>query len=194
MALLPPAVTALVAANLAGVGVIGISQAQLSLGIGIGFAGYMVSAPVVTTADVGTLGAGAGLGFGLVLAPPALLSALQSSFTANGINGPSRQQIVTALSLAIPQALLTAQIVTADAGVGVGTGTVVSVLPVPAVSIPMMIAAFIGSGMIGTASARMATAIAQGIDQALPSGKGQTVIVGPPSIVPGGGAGIGKIL
>lgn len=194
MALLPPAVTALVAANLVGVGIVGISTAQLSLAVGNGFAGYMVSAPVVTTADVGTLGAGAGLGFGLVVPPPVLIAAFQATFTANGINGPSRQQLILGLSNALSQSLLAAQIVTADAGVGVGTGTVVSVLPVPAVSVPLMIASFLGAGLVGVASFNLAAAIAQGVDQSLGSAKGQTVIVGPPSIAPGAGVGVGRLV
>lgn len=193
MALLPPAVTGIVATNLAACGIIGLSTAQLALGIGTGFSLYMTSVVTVNTADVGTLGGGAGIGLGLTLAPPVLMQSLRSTFEANGISGPSKDQMITAISSAVSQALLLVQVVTAHGGVGVGTGTIVSVNPVPAASIPMMIANFLSVGLIGLASASLATAIASGIDQSLASAKGQVVIVGPPSPFPGGGGGFGKI-
>lgn len=194
MALIPPAVAGIVLANLAGNGILGISSAQLAVAVSTGFCSYMLAAPVVTTADVGTLGAGVGTGFGLILSPTSLSSSLRSTFTAHGINGPNREMIINALSGALSQSLLLAQILTADAGCGVGTGTVVSVVPNPAVSIPSMVAAFVGSGLIGIASFNLAAAIAEGVDQVLPTARGQTVIAGPPSILPGGGVGIGKVL
>lgn len=192
MALLPPPVTGLLLANLVGHTILGISSAQLAIAVSSGFCSYMVSAPVITTADVGTLGAGSGIGFGLVVPPPSLSLSLRSAFEAHSIRGSNRDMLVEALAGALSQALLLAQIVTLDAGTAVGTGTVVSVIPVPLVSIPMMIASFIGSGLIGVASANLASAIAQGVDQALPQARGQTVIAGPSSPLPGGGIGLGR--
>lgn len=194
MTLLPPTVTGIVATNLAACGIIGLSTAQLALGIGTSFSLYMTSVVTVNTADVGTLGGGAGLGLGLTLAPPVLMKSLHSTFEANGISGPSKEQLITAISSAVSQALLLAQIATAHGGVGVGVGTITSVNPVPTASISMMIANFLSVGLIGLASASLATAIASGIDQALTSAKGQVIIAGPPSPFPGGGMGMGKIL
>jgi len=194
MALLPPPVAGILLANFAGQTILGISAVQMAAAVSAGFCGYMVSAPVVTTADVGTLGAGAGVGFGPVLAPPSLASALRSSFDAHAIKGNNRDMLIAALSNGLSQSLLLAQILTVNAGTAIGTGKVVGVAPVPAVSIPLMIASFVGCGLLGIASINLATAIAQGVDQALPQVQAQVVIAGPSSPFPGGGAGVGKFL
>lgn len=194
MALIPPAVATVLLANLAGNGILGISAAQLAVAVSTGFCSYMVAAPVVVTADVGTLGAGVGTGLGLTLSPPSLSSSFRSTFTAHGINGANREMIINALSGALSQSLLLAQILTANAGTAVGTGTVVSVTPNPLVSIPAMVASFVGSGLVGVASFNLAAAIAEGVDQVLPQARGQVVIAGPSSPLPGGGGGLGKLL
>lgn len=194
MALIPPAVSAILLANLAGNGILGISAPQLALAVSSGFCTYMLAGPVVTTADVGTLGAGAGVGFGLILSPVSLSSSLRATFTAHGINGANREMMVNAISGALSQSLLLAQIVTLNAGTAVGTGTVVTVAPNPLISIPAMVSAFIGSGLIGVASFNLAAAIAEGVDQALPQARGQIVIAGPSSPLPGGGVGVGRVL
>lgn len=194
MALLPPPVTGILLANMAGQSILGISAVQMATAVSLGFCGYMVSAPVITTADVGTLGAGAGIGFGLILPPPSLASSLRSSFEAHSIQGANKDMLVAALASGVSQSLLLAQILTVNAGTALGTGKVVSVAPVPVVSIPMMIAAFVGSGLLGVASFNLASAIAQGIDQALPQAQGQVVIAGPSSPFPGGGVGLGRVV
>jgi hypothetical protein len=193
MPVLPPAVSALVAANLAGVGILGIGAPMLSLAVGLGFSQYVLSGVLVNTIDVGSAGGGVGLGPGPVLAPPTLVGAFSATFTANGIIGVNRNQIILALSNALPQALLSGVISTVNAGVGVGTG-IATFIPNPAVSVPLMIASFTASGLIGVAAIQLATAIATGFDQALPSAVGQVVIAGAPSPFPGAGAGIGKII
>lgn len=194
MALIPPAVAAVLLANLAGNGILGISAAQLSVAVSTGFCSYMLAAPIVITADVGTLGAGVGVGFGLIVSPPSFSSSFHSTFTAHGINGPNKEMIINALSGALSQSLLLAQILTANAGTAIGTGTVVSVTPNPAVSIPAMITAFLGSGLLGIASINLASAIARGVDQVLPTARGQVVIAGPSSPLPGGGIGLGRLV
>jgi hypothetical protein len=55
-------------------------------------------------------------------------------------------------------------------------------------------AAFIQAGMTGPQSAKMAVAIAQGLDAVIASAISVIAIVGPPNIVPGAGLGIGKIV
>lgn len=194
MAILSPAVAAILRGTLSGNSIFGISSTQLALGIANGFSQYVLSTPVVTTADVGSLGAGAGVGFGLTVPLPQFVAALQATMTANGINGPMRTPLVNAVTQGLSQALLAAQIVTTHAGTAVGTGTVVGIATFPATSVPLMITGFAGAGIVGVSSAGLATAIAQAVDQILPSAKGQVVIAGPSSPLPGGGAGIGKIL
>ncbi len=194
MALVPPAVASALLANMAGNLILGISAAQLAAAVSTGWCSYMLSAPVVSTADVGTLGAGAGLGFAPVLSPTQLSQSFRSTFTSHGINGNHRDMLINALSVGLCQSLLAAQIVTVAAGTGVGTGSVVSVLPVPAVSIPAMIAAFAGAAIVGPSAPGLASAIAEGFDQVLPSLRCQLVIAGPPSPFPGGGSGLGKVI
>ncbi len=194
MALVPPPVIGIFLANMAGHSILGMSSAQLSLAVGSGFCSYMLAAPIVTTADVGTLGAGAGVGLGLLLPPPSLASSLRSSFEAHSIRGPNKDQLVSALANSISQSLLLSQILTVNAGTAVGTGKVVAVAPFPVVSVPMMVANFISSGLLGVASFNLASAVALGIDQALPQAQGQVVIAGASSPFPGGGVGVGKVL
>ncbi len=194
MALVPPAVAAALLANMAGNAILGVSAAQLATAISVGWCSYMLSSPVVTTADVGSLGAGVGNGVGLVVSPGALSQSLRSMFVSHGINGSHRDQLVNALASGLCQSLLVAQVLTADAGVGVGAGKVAAIAPNPAVSIPTMVSAFAGFGIVGVAAASLASAIAQGFDQVLPTAQGQTVIVGPPSPYPGTGGGLGRLL
>jgi hypothetical protein len=194
MALVPPVVATALLAEMAGNSILGISAAQLAAAVSAGWCSYMLAAPVVTTADVGSLGAGVGNGVGLIVLPGSLSQSFRSTFTSYGINGNHRDLLINALTIGFCQSLLAAQILTAAAGTGVGAGKVVSVLPNPGVSIPTMVSAFAGSGLVGISSAALASAIAQGFDQVLPTAQGQVVIVGAGSPFPGSGFGIGKIL
>lgn len=194
MALVPPAVAAALLAGMAGSSIAGIAAPQLAAAVAGGWCSYMVSSPVVTTADVGSLGAGVGNGVGLVIPVPSLSQAFRSSFTAYGINGNHRDLLVNALSVGLCQSLLAAQILTAAAGTGVGAGKVSGIAPVPPASVAAMLSAFAGAGLAGTFAAGLATAIAQGFDQVLPSAQGVVEIVGAGSPYPGGGVGVGRIL
>jgi hypothetical protein len=177
-----------------GQSIFGLSCNQFSLAVANGFCSYLLSSPIVNTLDVGTAGVGAGSGLGIIIPPPIFINAFQSTFAGKGINGEMRSSLIRALAFSLSASLAFAQIITAHAGTGVGTGTIVNITPVPTMSISLMIQNFIGSGLLGVMSANLATAIAQGIDQALPSAKGQIIIVGPSSPFPGGGLGSGRIL
>lgn len=194
MALVPPVVAAALLADMAGNSILGISAAQLAAAVSTGWCSYMLAAPVVTTSDVGSLGAGVGNGVGLIMSPGSLSQSFRSTFISHGINGNHRDLLINALSVGLCQSLLAAQILTAAAGTGVGAGKIVSVLPNPGVSIPTMVSAFAGSGLFGVFSAALASAIAQGFDQVLPTAQGQVVIVGAGSPFPGGGLGLGRFL
>lgn len=194
MAVTPASVAALLQASLSGANILGQFAPQLAVAIGQGFASYITSSPVVQTADVGTLGVGAGVGFGLVVATPALQGALSATLSANGINGIYREPAALAIATALTQALATAQILSVHPGTGVGTGTVVSVIPVPASSVALMTSAFAGASLLGTSSAGFALAVAVAFDQVLPTARGQVVISGPTSPYPGAGVGTGKIV
>lgn len=194
MALVPPAVAGVLLASMAGNSILGISAVQLATAVATGWCSYMASAPVVTTADVGSLGAGIGNGIGLIVSPAQLSQSFRSSFIPYGINGNHRDPLINALSVGLCQSLLAAQILTAAAGTGVGAGKVVAIAPNPGVSVPTMVSAFARAGLVGVLSAGLAAAIAQGFDQVLPTAQGQVVIVGAASPFVGGGFGSGKIL
>lgn len=194
MALLSPAVIGLLAANLPANGIAGVSSFQLATAIGNGFSSYMVSAPIVITINVGTAGSGFGIGFGLFLAQPLLFAALNSSFLSHGIAGIMAPPLSNAISMALSQSLLLAQTEIVSASVGTGAGTIVTIIPNSAVSIPLMIESFIGAGIVGISSASMASAIAESIDQVMPSIRGFVVVSGSASPVPSTGPGIGKII
>jgi len=194
MALVPPAVAAALLEGMAGSSIAGIAAPQLAAAVAGGWCSYMLSSPVVTTADVGSLGAGVGNGVGLVVAQPALLQALLSTFVSYGIAGNHAPLLASAVSIGLCQSLLEAQILTAAAGTGVGAGKVSAITPVPAASVASMVSAFAGAGLTGTFAAGLATAIAQGFDQVLPTAQGVVEIVGAGSPYPGGGIGLGRIL
>lgn len=194
MALVAPSIATIVAGNLAAAGVIGVSQVQLASAISLGFTSYVLSSVIVNTADVGTLGTGTGFGQGMFLAPPVLQGSLRSTFDGAGIIGPFREPLIFALSNAISQSLLTATISTFDVGVGVGAGVVTTLIPNSVTSVSIMNSMFAANGMIGPMSSNIATAIALGIDAALPSSRGFTVVAGAGSIVPSVGVGIGKLI
>jgi hypothetical protein len=193
MPLILPAVQGLQAANLAGQTILGISMPQMAIAIAQGFVQYATTALIATSVDVGLLGAGTGIAPTISLPPPAIVGPMQGIFTAAQINGPMRDPLINAVAGAISQALMGAQVSTVNAGVGVGTGQV-SLIPNSSVSVPLMIVNFAGVLLLGSAAKSLATAIAEGIDAALPSATATVIIAGGPGPLPGAGVGIGKVL
>jgi hypothetical protein len=192
MPLVVPIISGIINANLAGNAVVGISSPQLALAVATGFVQYVLTGITINTIDVGTAGSGAGTGVGFVLPTPTLIGTLTATFTGAGINGIMKFPIVNAIANGISQSLLSAFINTVHVGVGAGTGKA-SIVPNSGVSIPLMVAGFTGNGLVGISSRPLAVAIAQGIDQALPTATGQVVIVGGTGPSPATGTGFGKI-
>lgn len=192
MPLAPPLTAPLIAAQLVSVGDIGISSAQLALAVATGLELYASSGLTVASVDAGTLGAGVGTGVGIILPPPVLIGTLTAAFASHGILGLMAAPTAIGLGTGISLALQTALISTVSAGVGVGAG-VATLVPNPGASAAAFLAGFAAAGLIGIMSPLMAAAIAMGFDLAAPSGIGPVVIAGPPSIVPGAGAGVGLI-
>ncbi|KKL27294.1 hypothetical protein LCGC14_2386580 [marine sediment metagenome] len=194
MPLVLPAVQGLQAASLAGQAILGVSMPQMATAIAQGFLQYALSPSlVVTSIDVGFLGAGTGIASTISLPSPAIVGPMQGIFTAAQINGPMRIPLVNAVAAAISQALIAAQVVTVNAGIGAGTGKAIFV-PNPGASVPIMIASFAAALLVGVGAQVLATAIAQGIDAALPTAVAQIVITGAPGPYPGAGSGVGKIV
>lgn len=184
--------TALLTGYLGSGGVVGISSPLLATGISNGFIQYVLSGVTVNTTDVGAAGSGTGIGIGLNLAPPVLVGTLTAAFEGAQIRGPMRQPIILAIANAISDTLRLALVNTVNAGVGVGTGKV-TLLPSPIVSVPLMITNFASVGLVGISSSPLASAIAQGIDLALPSTTGIVIVAGAAGPSPGTGIGVGKI-
>lgn len=193
MPLLSPVITSILLGNLSGNGILGISAPLLANGISLGFVQSTLLGVTVNTKDVGSAGAGIGAGVGVFLTPPILAASMQSTFTANGINGTMRNSLISAIANSISQALIAALLTTAHAGVGVGTG-IATLVPNSSISVPNMIFGFTSSGIIGISARPLAIAVALGIDQALPSATAQVVIAGAAGPSPGTGVGVGKIL
>jgi len=182
-----PANAAIIAASMAGASFHGISTAQVALGIATGLATYAPGI-VIATVDTGTLGVGKGTGIGLIMPPP--VGQMVAAFASSVLVGIFSAPAATAVALGLTQIFATAIINTVDPLVGVGAG-VVTAIPNPGISVPAFIAGFKAAGLLGIASVTMATAVAIGLDTALPTAKGVTVIAGAPSPFPGAGAGVG---
>jgi len=185
--------TPLFLANLASSALVGISTPQLALAVATGFEIYCGSGLMVNSIDVGTLGAGAGLGVGMILAPPALIGSFTSTFAASGLLGIMAPSLIIALATSFSLVLAQAEVITVSAGVGVGTG-VSSLIPNPASSLAAYTAGFAAAGLVGLSSIQLITAISLGFDTVAPTALGVVVIAGPPSILPGAGKGTGILL
>ncbi len=146
---------------------------------------------IVTSVNVGTLGAGVGTGFGFPISPT-LIPTMISFFVANGLIGISSPKLALEISNGIIQAFGVSQISTISAGVGVGTG-VSSITPNSLISVPVFTSSFISSGISGIFSFQLANAIALSLDTTLPLTVSPLIIAGPPSPLPGSGGGIGTI-
>jgi hypothetical protein len=192
MPLDPGSVTAIMTSSLLGASIAGIGSTQLATGVANGLSLYANSGLTVISVDTGVLGAGTGVGVGIILPTPMLVGAFTGTFPAGGIAGIMSPALIAALSLGFTQAFATAIINTVNPTVGVGAG-VVTPIPKSVASIPAFIAGFASAGMTGISSIPLATAIAQGLDLSLLSGKGIIAIAGSPSIYASAGAGTGKL-
>lgn len=193
MPLDPISLTPIFTSALLASGEIGIGTPQLALGLATGLSIYAHSGIIVISTDVGLLGAGVGVGAGVIIPPTQLLNALVPLMASGLIVGPFSPVTASAIALGMSMALLTAGIITVNAGVGVGAGKV-QLIPNPAVSVPTFIQAFASVGMTGIMSPSLATAVALALDICLPTGIAVVGIVGAAGPLPGAGAGVGSLL
>jgi hypothetical protein len=172
-------------------GVLGIGMPQLANGLANGLSIYVQSGITVKSVDTGTAGAGVGSGVGIIV-PPAIIASMTASFLANGMAGVMSPPFATAVANGFMQSFALAQIVVASAGVGVGAG-VATLNPNPGVSVGAFLAGLTGAGLVGISVTQLASAVALGLDQVLPTSTGIIAIAGSPSIVPAVGIGLGKL-
>lgn len=173
-------------------GMIGVNAAQLATGCANGLQLYMSGAGCTTISiDVGTLGAGTGIGFGIFLPGPLLVGVMSSLFVGSLIGGPFSPITAEAISLGISSSLSTAIINTVNAGVGIGAGKI-QCIP-NGTGGALFTAAFIASGMTGSMIPSLGQAVGGALDSVISSALGVVAIVGPPNILPGGGIGFGTV-
>lgn len=174
-------------------GIIGPSLPQLATGLANGLSIYAQTGIIVQSVDTGTLGAGVGNGIGIIAPPQPLITSMIASFIANGIIGVSSVPMATAIATGFAQSFILAQIQTVSAGVGVGAG-VAMLIPNPGMSTGVFFAGLSAAGLVGISVMQLASAVAAGLDQVLPTCTGVVAIAGPPNIIPGAGIGTGKLI
>lgn len=188
----PGTTTPIFIASLLSNGQIGPGIGQLAGGLALGLFQYAQAGISVNSIDAGTLGAGTGIGPSIILPSPILQTALLASFVGHGIIGPMMPAQVNAIATGVSAALALAIVQTLDPLVGVGAGKL-QLIPNGTGS-AIFAAAFLESGLAGPQSSKLATAVGLGLDAVIAAAIGVLAIVGPPSIIPSGGLGIGKII
>jgi len=193
MPMVPTEFAGLIVSNFAASGINGTGSVPLANAIANGIVTYLTSSPLVQTVDVGTAGAGSGLGIGVTgVVPTAVTGAIVGNLAAVNIIGTAVTPMITAVCNALSDTLSLATVTTVNTGVGVGTGVGFLIGINPGALASQMIGLAPGFGLNGTAVTPMFTGIANGIADTL-NGTAivNVVIAGPPSPSPSGGTGIG---
>lgn len=185
---LGPSTIPIFQASLIANGITGTGVVQLSSACSDGLQLYMSGAGCTTISiDVGTLGAGTGVGFGITLSQPSLSSTMASFFLGLLMSGSYGPSIADAIASGICNSLLTVTVNTVNAGVGVGTGKV-QCIPNGTGGV-VFSGALLAAGLSGSMAPSLGQAIGGALDASIASASGLVVIAGPPSIYPGGGLG-----
>lgn len=183
-------------ANLLGKGFAGISSPLLATALANATTSYWLTGIEVNTVDKGTAGAGAGAGipgFTAILPSSSINGLMLSSLEGSQFFGAKIPELAIALSNSFSSIFFISSAITAHPSVGVGSGTVF-LKPNPGVSNSVFPASFRGAGLNGDQSIKLAIAIANGLNQAIPSARGEVPIVGPPSPTGSSGKGIGRLI
>ncbi len=188
MPLTPPGVTFAVMEAMVAAGFLGPDNIKLANAVGLGASSW-IRAVTVSTADVGSLGVGAGLN--PLVPPPSITSGLLASFSAAGLGGIQAPRLALALGSGLTLGFLQGVLVTQHPNVGVGTGLVSYK---GASSIPFLIAAFPASGLLGLGGPKLAAAIGVALDQAFFAFTQPIAIVGSVSPSASSGVGTGQVI
>lgn len=189
MPLTPATLTGALASNLSGAGLIGASSSQLAAAIAAGVSMW-VPQVVVTTADVGTLGSGAGL-LPCAIPQPLLLGGLQTGMSSFSNLGPFATSLALGIANGLAAAFPSGLITTTHPSVGAGTG--VAKFSGPS-AIASLIAGMGTAGLVGTWAANIGSAVGLGLDIAFAGFTVPIPIVGSASPTGGSGAGFGTIV
>src|SRR5271157_1992917 len=134
-------------------GLVGPSTKQLAAGLAAGLFQYAQAGVIVTSIDVGTFGAGTGIGPSIILLPTILLPVLTDSFIGHGIVGPFMPAQANACAYGISASLALAVVQTVNPLVGIGVGKL-QLIPNGSGSV-IFSQAFTQSGATGPMSAKM---------------------------------------
>jgi hypothetical protein len=190
MPLTPVGLTAALVPSLLASGIIGTAMPQLALGVANGVT-LAIQAAVVESVDVGTLGVGETV-LPFLVPPPLILSSMFAGFAAQQLVGTAAPSMIaglsTGLGIGFPQGLITIT------HAGVGTGAGVARVIISGSAVPFMLTGFASAGMSGQGAIKQASAIGIALDIIFGAYTIPVPIVGAPSILPGAGAGIGKIV
>jgi hypothetical protein len=192
MSVTPATTLPLFEAGMAGNSLIGSEVTQLATGLANGISIYVQSGLIVESIDAGTLGAGTGIGIGISLPEPTILAAISSFMSGEDILGQMAFPLASAIAFGISASFGIAQVSTINPTVGVGAGKL-QLVPV-GTGAAIFASAFAGSGLIGTSSPRLSSAVGAGLDSIVAASIGVITIVGSPSNIPSSGLGIGRIL
>jgi hypothetical protein len=194
MPLIAPVITANLITTFASGLIIGISMPQLASATASAFVTYNTTSVIVNTIDAGaTTGPGVGVGFGIILPSPILIGTFTSSFSGHGILGIFAPSMISALANTFSFAYSLAGIITNHPSVGSGSG-IASLIANPGASVTTFISTFQAFGLNGPSSPQLASAIAIGLDQAIPFAKGLVTIAGGVVPSPTIGNGTGNLI
>jgi hypothetical protein len=188
----PGTTTPIFLAALIANGLVGPGTSQLATGLATGLSQYVQAGVIVTSIDIGTLGAGTGIGPSIVLNPNILIPAMTASLAGHGIIGSLMPAQANAISFGISASLALGIVQTINTGVGIGAGKL-QLIPNGSGG-TLFVAGFKAAGMSGSMANNMGLAVGLALDAVILSALGVVIIVGPPNIVPGAGIGIGKIV
>jgi len=190
LALIETTSVSIVASQMSAAGIGGAGIAQMSLAVGNGMT-LALRAVTIVSADVGTVGVGAGTGIPF-LEPNVAVSLFGVSLASSGIIGPSSAQLASAYGSSLSLIVSTATSFTVHPAVGVGAGVITAIPSGTAVSI--FTSTLAAAGMVGSSVTNLAAALGTAFEMCVPVITGPIAIVGPPSIVPISGVGTGVFL
>lgn len=185
-----PGILGAVLPNLVSVAMLGTGTPMYARGVALGVS-YWIPKVRVSTVDVGTAGSGKNAPLPLVVPTPLLYSNLLTGMTANGLAGILMPAFVLGLSNGLTLAFSQMLINTTHPTVGSGTGVAKFSGP-PAFS--SILQGFVDAGMTGEVLSKKSRALGMALDATFVSLVIPLVIVGPSSVSPGTGKGLGRII
>ncbi len=186
MPVLAPAVTAAIIA--AGPTLKGPSWFKITSAVGTAVATWLKLGPashMMIGSSNGTLGAGKTTGKVIVLP---VVPAVTGTFAAAGLVGPTAFKMAPAIAIGVSNAINTGGLYQGTAaGCGVGVDVNKVTYANSGTLIPLLVGNFASRGLVGASSAKLATAIGNGVALIVMTGFGTGAVTGPTGPLPGTG-------